>query len=160
MGIEEMAISQQQLSGQLDPGLARQAQTLLGQDFVRFCLVGALGFLINLAVLFLLHGLARAPLVIAQVMGAELAILSNFFFHSTWTYQNYVKMPFVTRIVKFHAAYLMGGVINSLTVVLTAHYLGLHYALGLVLGSILALGWNFVWSKYHIWAKEGHHQPA
>lgn len=134
--------------------LTAWATGLLGKEFVRFCLVGALGFAINLAVLFVLHTLAGMSLVIAQILGAELAILSNFFFHSNWTYQNYVKMSLSARIIKFHATYWLGGLINSLTVILADHFFGLHYGFGLILGSGLALLWNFVWTKHHIWAAD------
>ena len=130
---------------------------LLGYSFVRFCLVGALGFVINFVLLTLLYRELRWPVFIAQLISSEIALFSNFLFHHHWTYKDHNVQKTITRLlIEFHvtswAAILGSAVIVSLGVAV----LHLHYSVALVIASAIALGWNFTWSRFVIWRKHEH----
>ncbi len=90
-------------------------EKLLKIDFVRFCIVGSLGFLINLALLTLLYQILGSPLVLAQFVASEVALFSNFMFHHRWTYKaSNVRKTITKLIVQFHLtswAAIVGSVI-------------------------------------------------
>jgi putative flippase GtrA len=130
----------------------RHINILLGFDFVRFCIVGGIGFVINLALLSLLYGRLGLPIVVSQLIAAEIALFSNFILHHNWTY----KKRAVTKskkdlVVQFHATSWVAIIGSSLLVSAFTHYLHLQYILALAASSILVLFWNFSWSKYVIW---------
>lgn len=132
--------------------VARLGRKLIQVDFVRFCLVGAVGFLVNLSALFLLYDLANFSIVVAQLIGAECALFSNFTFHHFWTYKGLgVQKRKRLLLAQYHLSFWSGAAINSLIVVLLVSVMHAHYFIGLIVGSAVALFWNFFWTKFFIW---------
>jgi dolichol-phosphate mannosyltransferase len=127
---------------------------LLKQDFVRFCIVGFSGFLINLILLTILYKLVHSPLVIAQLIAAEVALFSNFMFHHRWTYKaNTVRKTTSVLILQFHATSWIAIVGSTLMVTAGVEVFRVNYLVALVISSATALLWNYAWSKYVIWRK-------
>lgn len=107
--------------------------------------------MVNFTALYLLHGVAGLPLLPAQLLGAEIAFISNFLLHTHWTYRGYTEKPLFKRLAQFHATAWSGGAISTGVLLLSVHFLEIDYKWGLVLGSIVAMLWNFFWTKFHIW---------
>jgi putative flippase GtrA len=131
-----------------------QFRHLIKLDFIRFCIVGGLGFVINFIVLTTLTRLFRLPIFIAQLCGAEIALFSNFMMHHHWTYKGHgVEKHMSTLLLQFHAT-TWPAILGSALMVTGGEKL-LHFdnLLALVVSSGIALFWNFGWSKYVIWRK-------
>lgn len=127
-------------------------QHLLKIDFVRFCIVGGTGFVINLIILTVLHRLLHVPVFIAQVIGAEIALFSNFIMHHHWTYKAHkVEKTFTKLIIQFHASTWPAILGSALMVTAGEKLLHLGNLPALAVSSVIALLWNFGWSKYVIW---------
>lgn len=132
----------------------RHIERVLRIDFIRFCLVGGLGFLINFALLTLLYQLMDLPIFLSQLVAGEVALFSNFILHNYWTYASHkVQKSISVLLVQFHATSWVAIIGTALIVSACVYYLHLHYIAALATGAILALAWNFVWSKYVIWKK-------
>ena len=127
-------------------------QRLLKFDFVRFCVVGASGFIINLIILsFLYKGLGWS-IFLAQIIAAEIALFSNFLLHHTWTYKaNQVDKSLLQLIIQFHLSSWVAIVGSAALVAGGVKWLHLGYFAALVISSAIALGWNFGWTKFVIW---------
>lgn len=130
---------------------------LLKIDFIRFSLVGAVGFLVNLAGLFMLFDLAGFPIWVAQLLAAECALISNFTLHHFWTYrqQSGGKRKRIL-LAQFHLSFWSGALINTAIVVSAVEVFHVHYFFGLIAGSATALFWNFFWTKFYIWRHSSH----
>ena len=129
-------------------------KALLEVDFIRFCMVGSLGFVVNLSVLSIIHYGFGVSIFFAQLVSAEIALFGNFLLHHNWTYKNHSVRKKLRRVfIEFHftswAAILMSAVIVSVSV----NYIGLHYIVALIASSIIVLMWNFFWTRYYIWRK-------
>jgi len=125
---------------------------ILKIDFVRFCIVGGTGFVINVVILFLLTKYLHTPIFIAQFIGAELALASNFTLHHNWTYKSKrVKKSLLSLIVQFHAVSWPAIVGSTLIVSLLVSILHMDKYEALIISSFVALVWNYIWSKYVIW---------
>lgn len=130
----------------------KTSRKLLKIDFVRFCMVGVVGFAVNYAALFVLYELVGLPILAAQLLGAETALFSNFIFHHFWTYRGRTQKKRIrVLLAQFHMSFWAGALINSSVVVVTVWWIGWHYFFGLVAGSLAALFWNFFWTKFYIW---------
>jgi putative flippase GtrA len=129
--------------------------------FVRFCIVGGLGFVINFALLSLFYKYLRWPLFIAQLLAAEIALFNNFLFHHNWTYKSHnVEKTIVNLLVQFHVTSWVAIVGSAALVSLGVNSLHLHYFIALVITSIIALGWNFLWTRFVIWRHPHKELPA
>lgn len=125
---------------------------VLKLDFVRFCIVGGTGFVINLVILIGLTKFLDVRVFVAQLIGAEVALFSNFILHHNWTYKaNKVKKPLLSLILQFHATTWPAIIGSTIMVSVGVSLLHMSKLEALVISSIIALAWNFVWSKYVIW---------
>lgn len=131
---------------------------LLGIDFVRFCMVGGLGFLINLSLLTLLYRILHLPIFISQLVAGEIALFSNFMFHHNWTYKHRKTSKTVkSLLIQFHVTSWVAIIGSALLVSFGVHSLRMTYIVALVFSSAIALMWNFAWSKFVIWKHEHDH---
>lgn len=125
---------------------------ILKIDFVRFCIVGGTGFVINLAVLIALTRLFDVRIFWAQLIGAEVALFSNFILHHNWTYKDKkVKKSLKSLLIQFHATSWPAIIGSTVMVSLGVSLLHMNKVEALIISSAIALAWNFAWSKYVIW---------
>lgn len=129
-----------------------QVVRLLKIDFVRFCIVGGTGFTINFIILAGLTHFAGLPVVFAQFIGAEIALFSNFMLHHHWTYKHHkVEKTKGNLIIQFHATSWPAIIGSTLMVSGGVKFLHLDKFVALVMSSLIALVWNFGWSKFVVW---------
>jgi putative flippase GtrA len=135
----------------------QKVQKLLEIDFVRFCIVGAIGFTLNAVLLLLLNKNLHSPFI-AQLIAGEIALFSNFMFHHHWTYKaSKVRKTITKLIVQFHITSWVAVIGCAFIVSLGIHVLHLSPLVSLALAAIAAMAWNFGWSKFVIWRK---HEPV
>ena len=129
----------------------------LKHDFSRFVVVGCLGFGINLLILSICYKMLGWPIFWSQLLGSELALFSNFILHHNWTYQGHNSQKSIKRLlIEFHTTSWMAIIGTTVLVSVGVDVLKLHYILALVIASLIALGWNFGWTRFYIWQR---HQP-
>lgn len=126
---------------------------LLGADFVRFCIVGAIGFVINFLLLTLFYKNLGWPPFIAQALAAEVALFNNFILHHNWTYKARTHQTVPTLLTQFHLTYWTSILGSAIIVSLGVELLNLNYIIALAVASAAAMFWNFSWTKYVIWRR-------
>ena len=87
--------------------------------FVRFGLVGLSGVVVDMAMLYLLHGSLGLPLTRSKIVAAEVAIINNFIWNDAWTFadvslQQRGWSARLKRFLKFNLICLAGLVLNVL----------------------------------------------
>jgi putative flippase GtrA len=70
---------------------------------VRFNVVGAMGFALQLGVLFLLER-AGWPVLLATLTAVEAAVLHNFVWHERWTWADVRAGTRTARLARFHVS--------------------------------------------------------
>lgn len=88
--------------------LWKSEQWLRVEQFIKFCLVGVSGVLVDMSVLFLLADPKALAwdVTAAKVCSAEIAMLNNFLWNEAWTFRSNVKRAesgFMRRLLGFHA---------------------------------------------------------
>ena len=127
-------------------------ERLLKIEFIRFCIVGGTGFVINFILLALLPKLFGIPIPLAQFVGAEVALFSNFIMHHNWTYKSKrVKKSIPSLLIQFHATTWPAILGSTVMVSVGVDVLHLSKLVALLISSAIALFWNFGWSKFVVW---------
>lgn len=125
---------------------------LLAKDFVRFGIVGGIGFVVNFIILTLLYKVLNSPILIAQLLAGEIALLCNFLLHNKWTYNSHnVQKSFRQLIIQFHVTSWIAVIGVAIIVTVGIDVFHLHYFVALMIAAATAMLWNFCWTKYVIW---------
>jgi len=142
----------------------------------RFVVVGATGYVIYQAVLFLMYDLSLLPflpaketsanlllfthsdlrLLLTTLVAAEFSIVGAFIGHNQWTFRDrdVEHNPAWLRFLKYNlkatvsTMVIVTGVVNVLTV-----GLGLHHMLAVPLGVLSGFTWNWIWDAQYIWQR-------
>jgi len=127
-------------------------ERLLKIEFIRFCIVGGLGFVINFVLLVALTKLFGLSIVVAQLIGAEVALGTNFILHHNWTYKAHnVNKTLKNLIVQFHVTTWPAILGSTAMVSLGIDVFHISKFVALLISSSVSLIWNFGWSKFVIW---------
>lgn len=127
--------------------LSRRLNFPMGR-FLRFGLVGASGVVVDMGVLYLLHGFWGFGLTRSAIAAAEVAIVNNFIWNDRWTFgdlsrEQRDRRRVLKRFLKFNLVCLMGLVLKVLFLNLLFNLLGINaYLANLVAIAVVTL-WNF-----------------
>jgi len=142
--------------------------------FIKFLIVGAIGYLVNQFFLYLVYDSPAFPflpekdtsvhilfltytdarLLIGIAAGVEAAILSNFLWHNIWTFTDRTeRMPMLLRFLTFHLTSIGSPVISGTTVAVLTPNFGVNAYIANSLGIALGMTWNWLWNSQFIWRK-------
>ena len=126
--------------------------------FIRYGIVGLIGILVDMAVLFLLHGSLGLGLTTSKLIAAETAIVSNFVWNDSWTFVDMVGRQTglghrLKRLLKFNTICVAGLFLDVLTLNLffnlifeqRSPYLSNLIAIGLVALWNFWVNWKLNW---------------
>ena len=115
--------------------------------FLKLCLVGGSGVLVNEGLLWILKQFAGMPLIISSGISIEASIISNFVLNDIFTFADR-RIPgagsFLRRLGKFNLISMVGWGINLGTLLLLTHFFNLYYLLSNLVGIAIAMLWNYL----------------
>jgi len=115
--------------------------------FLKFCLVGASGMLVNEGLLWILRWFAGLPLALSSAISIETSIISNFTLNDFFTFPDRRAVgtrSFLRRLRQFNVVSLVGLGINIGMLLLLSTVFNLHYLLSNLVGIAVALLWNYL----------------
>lgn len=128
--------------------------------FGKFIVVGGFGFIINAIILRILVGQFGWIPYQANLVGAVVAIFSNYNLNNLWTFRHHKADSFSKYLYKMLQFYLTSAfgviVIQTGTIFVGTHYITHHgdYFPYFLIGTAMLLVWNFsVYSRF-IWKKK------
>jgi len=125
--------------------------------FIKFCLVGGSGVLVNLGVYWLLTRFAGFDAgrlyLLANVISFEASVLSNFTLNDFFTFIDKRKSSgnFFIRMLKFNLISLIGLGLQSGCLWLFRDIVGLFDIVALIIGIIVATLWNYMVNSRWTW---------
>ena len=128
----------------------QKASQLLKIDFIRFGIVGTIGFVVTLALkLTVFSGL---EVYLATFLSSEGGVLSNFVFHEKWTYNqvDHHHKPLWKKFVHFQASSLSGVIIFTILSGTGEAFLHIPTTISLAIAAAITMFWNYFWTKYFI----------
>lgn len=120
--------------------------------FLRFCLVGATGVVVDMGALALLVQFSPLPPVLAKAFACEVAIVNNFVWNDRWTFRGAgAGAGRLSRFVRFNGVSLAGLALNVALFSLLIRGLGFNlYAANAVAIGLVA-GFNYSLSRQWAW---------
>ena len=122
--------------------------------FIKFCLVGLSGAVINLGLLYILTEFAGFYYIISSIIAIEISIITNFLFNNAWTWGDRKKKGiFLSRFAKFNLVSIGSLVINAGILYTLTTFAGIYYIISNIIGIIAAALWNFFVNHYWTFRK-------
>ncbi len=131
----------------------------LNSSFIKFCIVGFVGFIINVLGLEVFYRLGFRPGVAAAI-GAEFSIISNFVFNNFWSFSHKkIKSPadYLPKFIKFNTVSFGSIVIQFVVVGTGTYFLGDHTRfIFLVLSVVIfVIPYSYFMYNQFIWRQTG-----
>ncbi len=152
---------------------------------IKFLMVGTISYFINAIalglladgkiynikllsgpILFFLPPLGEGPKIgfayvdqvfVASVISTELAIMFNFFAHENWTFRDRShKGAWYRRLFKFNFSSIASPIISVISIQIFVHYLNLDKQIGLAVGVLIGLFFNYTINMLWIWKEKPH----
>jgi dolichol-phosphate mannosyltransferase len=127
--------------------------------FGKFLVVGGIGFVINAVTLKVLVESLRWHPASANLVGAALAIFSNFNINNIWTFKATKSTNLISYVIKLLGFYISSATgvifIQTGTIFLGTHFFGQkNYFIYFLIGTSFLLIWNFTMYSKVIWKKK------
>ena len=146
-----MPICRSPIPAAIDFDLPARASRLFATSFLRFCVIGALGFAVDAGLLLGLMRWASADALAARLLSFACAVLVTFECNRRWTFRSASARPYLADLAAYLGVQGLGFACNF--VIYAACYVALRPApaaplLALALASATALGVNYAGARF------------
>ncbi len=119
-------------------------------DFIRFCIVGSVGFFVTL--ILKASVFKNVETTLAFFLSSEGGMLSNFAFHEKWTYNqvDHHDKSLAKKFLHFQLSSLSGIVILTAISSVGVNVFHLSDFLSLAIAAGITMFWNYFWTKFYI----------
>lgn len=122
--------------------------------FVKFCIIGGIGGIINIAILHVLTEFLGVYYLISGAIAIESGLLSNFIFNKVWTFKDReIKglKAIMRALIRDHIVRSGGILLNIIILWFLTSILGFYYIISQIIGIVVAMIWNFGGNKWFTW---------
>jgi len=123
------------------------------KEFVKFGVVGGIGTLVNLAILYLLTEKAGVYYMISAILSFIVAMSSNFILNKLWTFKENIKLEIGKKYLQFGLVSFSALLVNLFFLYIFTEVLGIYYIISQVLAIGIALIINFLGNKIWTFSK-------
>ncbi len=116
-------------------------------EFFKFGIVGTLGAIINLGVLYALTEFAGLYYILSAVFAFIIAVTSNFFLNKIWTFKEKVKHKTAKKYVQFFSVALFALGVNLAILYSLTEFIGLWYMFSELIAKVMVFLINFAGNK-------------
>ncbi len=133
--------------------------------FIRYCLVGATGLLVNMALLWWLKSTERLGTLRAGAVAVEAALVNNFLWNELWTFRDRASAhprlrARLRRFVNFNVICGVGAGLHLGVLWALAIQLSWHYLLANLLAIALVTLWNYGLNTTWTWTRLERNRPG
>ena len=124
------------------------------EEFIKFLTVGFSGVFVNLGIYIFLTRVPGVALEVASPIAIEISIITNFLLNHYWTFNSRTtQTSFFHKLVKFHMAAGVAGVVNYAVFLLLLNVFNMHDILSNIIGICLGALFNYFLNSYWTWKK-------
>lgn len=123
------------------------------KEFVKFGVVGGIGTLVNIAILYLLTEKAGVYYMISAIFSFIFAMSSNFILNKLWTFKENIKFGIGKKYLQFSLVSISALLVNLFFLYIFTEGLGIYYIISQILAIGIALIINFLGNKIWTFSK-------
>ena len=124
---------------------------LLIWKFIKFCLVGTLGLIIDFSSTYLLKEKFQFNKYLANSVGFCLAVTSNYFLNKYWTFQD-LSLAYISQGTKFFLISVIGLLLNNQIIYLLINRRKWNFYVSKLIAILIVVIWNFLANTFYTFA--------
>ena len=105
------------------------------KDLIKFAIVGAIGTVINLSILFILTEFFNLYYLISEIIAFLVSVLNNYILNKLWTFKEKIQEKLVRKYFKFSLICVISLVLNISVLFILVEYFYLLY----IIAEIIAI---------------------
>lgn len=117
------------------------------QRFLNFCIVGVIGTVIDIGLLYCLVEYFYLPVLFAATISFGVAVINNYLLNKYFTFKSSEKNN-LKQFTKYFLVSLIGLGINNTSMYFLINYLLCWYIYSKMMTTLVVLFWNFLANKY------------
>jgi putative flippase GtrA len=121
--------------------------------FLRFCVVGGLGTVIDFGITYLCKEKLGWNKYLSNTLGFAISATVNYYFNRIWTFESH-NQDIVGEYFKFLAVAITGLIINNIILWVMQNKFNQNFWISKVIATGLTIVWNFFASKAITFAKD------
>lgn len=118
---------------------------MINDKFFHFCLVGAITFVIDYGLLYLLTEYLHCNYLLSSALAFTIAVIINYILCKKFVFQ--VQNKSKKAFLLFVFTSIIGLGINQLCMWFLVEFLFWHYLLAKILATMIVTGWNYITKK-------------
>lgn len=123
------------------------------KEFVKFAVVGGIGTLINITVLYLLTEKAGIHYLISAIFSFIVAMTNNFILNKVWTFKENIRESIKKKYLQFGLVSVLALLINLIFLYIFTEVFGIYYLISQILAIGIAFMINFLGNKIWTFSK-------
>jgi len=123
------------------------------KEFVKFGVVGGIGTLVNIAILYLLTEEAGVYYMISAIFSFIVAMSGNFLLNKLWTFNEIIEFGIGRKYLQFSLVSISALLVNLFFLYIFTEVLGIYYIVSQILAIGIALIINFLGNKIWTFSK-------
>jgi len=120
--------------------------------FIKFCIVGAIGLLIDFGITFFLKEKWLFNKYVANSVGFSLAVLNNYLLNKYWTFQD-TNSEIFNQGTKFLIISIIGLLLNNQLIYLLINRNKWNFYVSKLIAVLLIVLWNFLANYFYTFSK-------
>ncbi len=122
-------------------------------EFFKFALVGLIGTVINLLILYFLTEFFGIYYLFSAVVAFIVAASNNFILNKIWTFKEKIRDKILSKYVKFFSISITALLVNLFFLYIFTEFLGIYYMISQIIAIGIALIINFLGNKIWTFSK-------
>ncbi len=130
----------------------------VSRQFLRFCIVGTIGFVVDAGSLYLIMATTGAGPYLARLFSFMMAASATWILNRTYTFQVSRREPILLEWLRYLGYASVGGTINYGAYafsLLSFEAARAHPVIGVAVGSVAGLAFNFLATRYLVFREDG-----
>lgn len=125
------------------------------KQFVKFSIVGGLGTLINIAILYAFTEVFNVYYIASEIIAFIVSGLNNYILDKVWTFKEKIEDKIVLKYFQFFSVSVISLLINLIVLYILVEYFVFWYVFAEIVAIICAFLFNFTGNKIWTFKKIG-----
>ena len=125
----------------------------IAHEFIKFAIVGLLGTIINLAILYSFTEFFGIFYLYSAIVAFIVAATTNYIFNKTWTFKERLRENIGRKYIQFFIVSVVGLIVNLGFLYLFTEYFKLYYIVSQIIAILIGFIINFIGNKIWTFSK-------